>query len=220
MPRRNKNVEFRSLPVDDRRLNQGNVLRVVRMVDLDDSAKITGALREMEIDGSTPPYKNMPLVHPVYVLDPRLVNKTFNYGFHFGFDVARRRVEARHGSELADDRLRVAIGGLAIKGIQDGVKNRLFARIESEEVLIERRAYYEALAEAGGKGLPIQEGQTIPMPELYLGRFNIPKLPKDQRDLEHESSERKEIIDAIESSFIIHGLDEITLGPSVTRIPE
>ncbi len=212
MPRRNKKIyNFNPAPEQVAHYRR-NVLKIVRMVSEDDSSIINGALMDMMDDGIVPCFKKEVYRHPLFMLDPRTVSADLNRGFKLGFDAYRRKLDC--AGRAWDDNVIAKIGSVVLRRTNhNGPKSMLFLPLVSEDLVNERIGYYEVLAENGVHGLEKKIKKPGNM-ELYLGQLDIPKIPKESRPVNEDPALEESIVEAITTSFSVHAVHEVHLGPS------
>lgn len=186
----------------------GKILKAFRVVDDEQSDMLNGILIDWVREGELPPINNYPNVHTAFVLDPRLTGKSFNNGFVAGaaaaFSIARRNLE-EHERE-SDHEVDARIG--AIKFARN--RKMFMAELESEKLLDERQAIYEALGDAGIRGfLPgnARKKQRITPPTIVLGTLQSP-LSYDQE---------AQFADTLGTAFDAHGMTSLSLGKLVIK---
>jgi hypothetical protein len=173
------------------------------MIDPDSSSTISGVIRDLrgELPEGAPEITKVPGIHPVYVVDPWVVRKEFHQGFQIGvnWEKAKRDVDERE----ADDYIEAKLGKLVLLGSDSG-KKILASYIESPRVVADRQAFYAILGSNGLRGFNRRQHKTPPAPVAVLAHFAQPVRGKELQD---------DIIDAFDTSLIVHHAKDITLGP-------
>jgi hypothetical protein len=171
------------------------------MTDSDDSGLIAGIMRDLSRDEGFPAVKKIPGIHPVYVLDPRIVRREFEAGFRLGWDSKQALEELKE--EEPDDTLPVKLGKAVLLG-GDTNKKVLACYIESKDLVAERRAIYKCLGGQGLKGFRRKEHKSPPAPVAVLAQLAAPI---------HDLAMRREVTDLVEVALATHHATDITLGP-------
>ncbi len=201
MPRRHSNVYRRYSSEANRESRKKSTLKIVRMVSPENTSEINGVIHTLLADNTLPVMDRVPGSHPLFVLDPRQVRKEFNNGFRVGFDCYRAKVDAENQNGNRDE-IEASIGGLTLRGNKG--RNLLFAKVDAPELTYEMLAYFSILGSYGLRGFEKRSHNTPRAPEIFLGKFS-----------EYPSrSVQEEIIEAVDTGFAIHNIDNITLGPS------
>ena len=210
MPRRHGSNAFRRPnPEADKEKRNVKVIKAFRMLDGQDSAQLSGIVRDLERDQSLPPFRSIPNTHTVYVLDPHTVRKEFSMGFRSGqrFEAERAKQKMRaspeNGSPITSDNLEAEIGKITLLGRSEHHKNTLVAYVESTPLVEERRALYEILGEEGLKGFTRLKHRSIGAPYILLGTTIEPI---------HDVNARERIIDVVETATLIHAANHVALG--------
>ncbi len=197
----------------NREKRNSRVLKVVRMMDPEDSSLIAGTIRDLwSDDESLPPIQNIPHSHPVFVIDPRVVRKEFKAGWvaHHQYVEAKMDIEARNGDPRQPDFMDAKIGKIAFLGSTSG-KRTLAAFVESAQLVAQRKAIYEILSDTGIKGFQRPEYRRPTAPVVVLGKLEQPIRGENS----HQTQER--IIDAVDVALAIHNAISFRLGPEVVK---
>lgn len=158
----------------NREIRDGKLLKVFRMVDWDDSARIAGAIKDLEVDNTIPPIR-VPINHRAFILDPRQMPRNFNDAFISGYQFARVISNIDSEPRITDEGYGINFGQISLLA-----KNRktLLLELDSERLKRERTALYSILGEASIKGFSElgkrsghRDGQN---PKISIGNFAQP----------------------------------------------
>jgi hypothetical protein len=213
MSRRSGRALHRYNPQAQKEKRDMKVIKAYRMLDGGQSAALSGIMHELENEQEVPPLKApIPSVHTIFVLDPHNVREQFTMGFNSGFrfEAGRARNKLKASQEKDDyktkDIIHARIGEIATLRMKYSHSNNLHlvARIESEELLTERKDIYRILGEEGLTGFSKLSHKGIVAPYIHLGiTQNVVSDPDDQA----------KIAEAIETAILIHDAMDISLGP-------
>lgn len=211
MGRKHNRYTPRYNPEADREKRSERVLKVIRMVDADDSSLIAGIIRDLrnELPEGAPSFKKIPVRHPVFIFDPFIVRKEFHQGFQAGIDWQKAKQEITEGTGR-EDILTAKLGKIVLLGPESG-KRILASYVESREAVAERKELYSILGSNGLRGFNRRQHRTPPAPVVVMGQFAEPI-----RDV----GIKEEVLEMVDTALIVHNARRITLGPAQTTISD